>query len=439
MNYLLISNLALLLFFLIYRLGLKNLTFFSLNRWYLLSSIFIAYLMPLLLFVDFQVPEMMQVTLPVLDLTPKIAKNSAEVSSQLDFAKQSTWLVKHWVQLSYWIGVLITLCWLLYRVVMLLVGRFSARNQGSYSFLRIIKIADDVKESGVIQSHEELHVKQGHSYDILFLEIVRVFNWFNPVFMWMREELKFQHECIVDEHFSEDKVAYAELLVAYAMNVHPNQLSHEFSNKSILKERIKMIFKEKSKSGNRIFYLSLLPMALIILSLSVNCKSNNKEESSTEVVENTDQPNTAIDSLEIESTSIDTLKEKQKVSDNSKGIDKDGKQTKGTFGVFSYDKVDVKPEYPGGIDQFKREVQTSVIYTQEAMDAGAKGKVELVFVIDKEGKLTDIKVSKDVGYGLAQACITALKKTKNWKPAMVDGFPAKVKYTLPIRFDLSQM
>src|SRR5690606_24029263 len=153
----------------------------------------------------------------------------------------------------------------LYTFLPLLLDRWSVRNihEGSW-FFTIDKLNVKTEDSKMIQEHEYIHVKQGHSYDIMFMEIIRVFIWFNPILIWIREELKYQHEFIVDEQFSGNQVAYADLLVAYAMNVHPNQLSHEFSNKSLLKERINMIFKDKSNTRNRLFYLSILPLAVLI-------------------------------------------------------------------------------------------------------------------------------------------------------------------------------
>lgn len=428
MNYLLISNLALALFFLIYRFGLKRLTFFNLNRWYLLSSIFIAYLVPLVLFIDFQVPEMMQVTLPILDLSLNGKPKQELVPIATNMVQEKNWVIGNWVQLLYWIGVIITLAMIGFRILLLFSKQFSAKIQGSYSFFNYIKIGAEVKEKSLIQAHEELHVKQGHSYDLLFVELIRAFNWFNPILFWIRDELKFQHECIVDNHFSEDKVAYAELLVAYAMNIHPHHLSHEFSNKSILKERIKMIFKDKSHSKHRLFYLMVLPMAAMLLGLTINCKSPNKESSSSTVdTLATTGPKSSVS--KVEEFAADSVHEEKIIFPEPKSKIDD---------VMDFDQVEVPAVYPGGLNQFRKTVAETVKFTQAALDAEARGTVELSFIIDPEGKIQDIKVSKDVGYGMGQQGVAALKKTKDWRPAIHNGKPVAVRYMLPIRFDLTQ-
>ena len=456
MTYLLISNLSLALFFLIYRYGLRKLTFFTMNRWYLLSSVLIAYIMPLFLFIELQVPEIMQITLPVLDLTGnavQVSPTSAEVQSQ-----QPGWLADNWMQLGYWLGVLIAAVLLLSRVLQLVIGRLSVGNiHGSYSFFNIVKLNVKNEDTKFIREHEDIHVKQGHSYDIMFMEIIRVFNWFNPLLIWIRDELKYQHEFIVDEQFADNKVAYAELLVAYAMNVHPNQLSHEFSNKSLLKERINMIFKDKSNTRNRLFYLSILPIAALIMGLVVNCKSPNKDKTeSTVVVEENTNPQISADSnnnAEVDQGTVSNedqgissgqendLKKDSEVKDANKANphDEPGKKVTGNFGVFEFDQVEVKPTYPGGIDKFRQEVGQNLEYPQEAIDAGIRGKIELSFVIGKDGEIKDVKVIKDLNYGTGQAAVNALKGTKKWSPGIAYGFPADVRYILPIRLDLSQM
>ena len=122
------------------------------------------------------------------------------------------------------------------------------------------------------------------------------------------------------------------------------------------------------------------------------------------------------------------------ITGSTKGVE-DGDANK----VYDFEAVEVPASYPGGINAFRQFVSSTLQYPQAAIDAGVKGTVELSFVIDKTGALTDIKVVKDVSYGTGQAAITALKKSKKWQPAIQNGRPVPVRYSLPIRLDLSQM
>ncbi len=111
----------------------------------------------------------------------------------------------------------------------------------------------------------------------------------------------------------------------------------------------------------------------------------------------------------------------------------------GSNKIYDFEAVEVPASYPGGINAFRTFVQNTLQYPQAAIDAGVKGTIELSFVIDRTGALTDIKVVRDVSYGTGQAAITALKKSKKWQPAIQNGVPVPVRYSLPIRLDLSQM
>ena len=64
--------------------------------------------------------------------------------------------------------------------------------------------------------------------------------------------------------------------------------------------------------------------------------------------------------------------------------------------------------------------------------AGLKGKIYISFIVEKDGKLTEIKVIKDIGYGTGAEAIRVLTKYENWLPAKQRGVPVRVMYSLPI-------
>src|SRR5690606_12097402 len=158
----------------------------------------------------------------------------------------------------------LTLAFFIYRVLRLRGLLQQPSDYQSFSFFSRIFLGQKVVKDEIVHAHEQVHVSQGHSYDVLLMELVIIFNWFNPIVYLLLKELKFQHECIADEICSEDKVAYAELLVAHAMKVEPSALAHGFSNHSFLKKRITMLFKNKSAQKYKLFYLFVLPFVLIV-------------------------------------------------------------------------------------------------------------------------------------------------------------------------------
>ncbi|MCI0920607.1 energy transducer TonB [Sphingobacterium rhinopitheci] len=104
-----------------------------------------------------------------------------------------------------------------------------------------------------------------------------------------------------------------------------------------------------------------------------------------------------------------------------------------------FESVEIQPEPPGGMGAFRTWIGNNYQYPQGAIDQGVKGTVQVSFVVEKDGSLTDIKVLRDLSYGTGQAAITLLKKAKKWSPGIQNGRPVRVAYTLPIKLDLTQM
>lgn len=104
-----------------------------------------------------------------------------------------------------------------------------------------------------------------------------------------------------------------------------------------------------------------------------------------------------------------------------------------------FESVEIQPEPPGGMAAFRKWIGDNYQYPSGAIDAGVKGAVNVSFVVEKDGSLTDIKVIRDLSYGTGQAAINLLKKAKKWSPGIQNGRPVRVAYTLPIRLDLTNM
>lgn len=91
--------------------------------------------------------------------------------------------------------------------------------------------------------------------------------------------------------------------------------------------------------------------------------------------------------------------------------------------------VEVKPEFPGGIDKFYKYVQNN--FEQPEDEGFPGGRLIVSFVVEKDGSLTDIKV-RDIGYGTKAAAEKLLRKCPRWTPAEQNGKKVRCSYTLPI-------
>jgi len=97
--------------------------------------------------------------------------------------------------------------------------------------------------------------------------------------------------------------------------------------------------------------------------------------------------------------------------------------------VYNTAGIEVKPDFPGGMDKFNAFVAKNY---QAPEEEGLKGKVYVTFVVEKDGSLTDIKVVRDIGYGTGKEAIRVLNKCPKWTPGEQNGKKVRCTFSLPI-------
>jgi periplasmic protein TonB len=103
--------------------------------------------------------------------------------------------------------------------------------------------------------------------------------------------------------------------------------------------------------------------------------------------------------------------------------------------LFNTHEVDVKPDFPGGMEKFKLYISKKIKIPKEVSANKKKGKVFVQFIIEKDGKLSEIKVLRDFGYGSKEEAERIMKKSPNWLPAEHKGEKVRCRYTIPILID----
>src|SRR5690606_14688684 len=103
-----------------------------------------------------------------------------------------------------------------------------------------------------------------------------------------------------------------------------------------------------------------------------------------------------------------------------------------------FQSVEIDPKPPGGMQAFMKWVGDNYDYPQGAIEAGVNGVVQVSFVVERDGSLTDIKIVRDLKYGTGDAAVKLLSKADKWSPGVQNGRPVRVAYTLPIRLNLQQ-
>ena len=103
--------------------------------------------------------------------------------------------------------------------------------------------------------------------------------------------------------------------------------------------------------------------------------------------------------------------------------------------VYNVAGIEVKPDYPGGLEKFYAFVGKNY---QAPEEEGLKGKVYVTFVVEKDGSLTDIKVIRDIGYGTGKEAIRVLNKCPKWTPGEQNGKKVRCTFSLPINIQSAE-
>ena len=224
-NYGIQLNVYLIIFYLFYKLLLERETFFVFNRAYLISAVILSFAIPCM-----PLRELAGQTINQnisIDIETVLEKVNSVVSggTPLDWGRL--------VLSVYLTGILISSAFLVYK---LYITRKTMSNPGygsAFSFFNFKAVDNNLPGFDFINIHEETHIRQLHSVDVLFFEIAAILIWFNPVIYWYKNSIKLVHEYLADEQaakYQGDKRGYAFLLLSKAMGVSAPTLANSFIN-----------------------------------------------------------------------------------------------------------------------------------------------------------------------------------------------------------------
>ncbi|MEW4925463.1 M56 family metallopeptidase [Algibacter sp. 2305UL17-15] len=291
MAYILKASTVIILFFVCYKVFLQSETFFQKNRWFFLSGVLFSFLMPLIVIPIYV--EQQPLNLDVFSITDN-SINSANSKSSLEFLDYIT--IVYFVGFAFFITRFILQIVSLYKI---LRGDESIKKDGitfiktekeipPFSFFKWIVYNpnmfrdDELKQ---IIAHEKVHVQQYHSIDIFLIEIASLIFWFNPFIWFYSKALKQNLEFIADKQAVTAlncKKAYQYTLLKSAVPHHNISLRNNFYN-SLIKKRIIMLHKSKSKRVNQLKLLIILPLVTLFL-MAFNTKETLIEPKPLEVI-----------------------------------------------------------------------------------------------------------------------------------------------------------
>ncbi len=355
------SSASLIIFYLFYLLFLKRETFFVLNRVYLLTALCFSILIPFLdLSTLIEIPRIEF----VISTFSTIGSEKIKTVAEKDL---------NWLAIIYWIGVA-------FNAILLFIKLVGVKRQMklpvagmAFSFWRTKVIDKKLSGFEMIDAHENIHIKQLHTLDILLVEIVGVFFWFNPIVYGYRRSLKFIHEYLADAHavnFTESKKQYA--MVLFLQNFKTgHELANTFYNVSLLEARIKMLQRKKSEKYRIWKYSFCVPLiaALIVMS---SFKSSN-------------------------------------LSSNY-GLNK-------------------AASFPSGFEHF------STYLINNAREVSSKsGTVKVSFIVETSGKVTNEKIEIGLDEASNTEALRLIKSSPKWNPALQNGEKVRSGYAININF-----
>lgn len=98
--------------------------------------------------------------------------------------------------------------------------------------------------------------------------------------------------------------------------------------------------------------------------------------------------------------------------------------------------VEQMPEFPGGEGALRQYLANAVKYPVIAQENGIRGKVYVSFVVDETGNITNVDLLRGVDVSLDNEALRVIRSLPKWKPGKQGGKPVKVRFSVPIQFEL---
>ena len=498
--YLLQINIALSLLYLCYKVLFSQNTFFGLRRLILISIVLFSTTYPWYDIPDIDpiIPAHLQITLPEVlysigETVPQKAFDIYPLIAYLYGGICSLFLLRMFLRIA-------SIIKLRANGKLRIIGESHIivcdENIQPCSFFRWIFLPHSILQNKNtltrILRHENTHIRQLHTIDVLLGESMAALCWINPLSWLLLKEIRLNLEYMADKAAipdEQERKTYQYLLldISQSNNKLPSAIPFNYS---FLKTRIRMINRKRSQTTSVFKYLLMLPLFLAIVTANQCCTDQQPLQSEIEKVfpkpsevQTKDNSTTALETgtarrttrkrtvhpshrFQINliyslkkfrhmkktllssmiiilmgllgacssNTSDKTSLPEQSVSENETATPV-AIEVPDTLGK-TYDAVEVMPEFPGGTEALLSFIKDNLKYPQKAIDEQTEGRVIVQFVIDKTGKVSSPEVIRGVTSELDQAALDIVSALPDWKPGEQDGQKVNVKYTLPVVFKL---
>ncbi|MCL2413689.1 MAG: M56 family metallopeptidase [Bacteroidales bacterium] len=513
-TFMLPSALSLAVFYLFYKAIVRNDTHFKIRRFTILGFLVFAMVLP---FLNFQMPTNagvgggwgvlnMPIQLPIFTVF-------ADGNVGVDAVETQRIASLQMINILVWIYLAIVLFFVIRGIVGILrLASFSKNGKRlettsetiitspdiptAFSFFNTVYIPEkweDSDEKDMVLTHERVHVKQKHSWDLMLMEVICAVQFFNPFVWLLKREMRLNHEYLADTETlknNKNPESYFQFLLQEIVGRQPI-LAHSL-HYSPIKNRIMMQLTKPAKVLNQVRYLAFIPVVLALTFLFA-CQENpevEKDEFLSEVLSAAPvvgNPIVIIDGVVFDGTirEIDAMTPPQNIESvtvlrtltddliNRLGlhnlniehgvilITTKSSENQTDFlsevlvergGEFVPQRVDPpiedpdglvyilvedSPGFPGGVEAMQKFLRDNIRYPVEARDKGIQGVVVVAFVIERDGRISNARVLRGIGGGADEEAVRVISMMPNWTPGKQGGRPVRVQFSMPIRFTLA--
>jgi TonB family protein len=399
-------GLCLVAFYLLWKLLLSRETFHRFNRVALLAVMALALVLP---WIKLSMDTLSPVTQGMVMIEEMIVTPSEVVQSP---QVTQSWNVLNVATVAYFVGMVILFAWLLYSQWKLHQLFKKGRKESLPGGISLHVIPDDISPFSYFKHivineqdyqenpreiliHEKAHISLRHSFDVAFMGLVTLFQWWNPAAWLLCRELRQVHEYEADEAVLKEGVdmkQYQLLLIRKSVGDQLFSMANNFNYQS-LKKRIRMMTIKKSSQWKTLRALAVVPVIALALLAFANPQTDTKEL-------------------------VVVAYRQAEVSQDV------------------YNSVEQMPQFPGGEAEMMKFLQSNIQYPVNAAKNNVEGRVILQFVVEKDGQIGEVKVVRSVDPELDAEALRVVKLLPNFIPGRQDGKPVAVWYTIPISFKL---
>lgn len=397
-NYSIQLNLYLILLLACYQWGIRKTTNFQLSRLFLLIGVGISMFLP---FIKFNLNSETLAQIPSFQLQESFIQAGTESSTS------SGTSIASWLIMMYFIGLCIAASRIIYGMYQVFKLKRNCKKVAEYyeipnsnaafSFMRSIFIGKNLteKQKEVVLKHEKIHLSKFHYIDLILVQLLEVFLFYNPFVYRLNSLFREVHEYEADYYSAEKQESYIAHLLSNHFDVKEFSIVHQF-NSNHLKSRIMRIKNREKRPANPAAIIMTILLFGGVFLLNQNIKAQNGSDN--KIYQNT------------------TIEGKKK-----------------------WNKVDELAKYKEGENALLKYIMETTKYPEDAKKNNITGTVFIEFIISKEGTIQSTKVLRGIknGESLNKEALRVINSIpEKWEPAIKDGKEVAVSMVIPIKFQL---